>query len=179
MSLKGRLSIRMATVFLLAATAIDASSDQQWFGGTEDLEFAADLWSSMEQAGLLTIDSRKNVPRVGMHPHGALLESYKHSLAVNGTEGTVVLKYSYRGYGAATETVVANRDEYIDDITVMFLREEGYDTPNQNWFYAKYHADGSLDATPNGVELAGRIAKGKPTGCIACHRRAGDYLFAF
>ena len=74
---------------------------------------------------------------------------------------------------------MADRAGFIEDVTVMFKREDGYDTANQNWFWAKYNPDGSLDITPNGVRLAGRIAKGKPKGCIACHLRAegGDLLF--
>lgn len=179
--------VLLAVIILPAASAINAQidaevsadSDQRWFGGSEDLEFAAELWKSMSHAGLLENSYRKTGPRVGTHPHGALLESYKDTIPVNGAEGTVVIKFSYRGFGASYETISANRAKFLEDITVMFKREEGYDTENQNWFYAKYYGDGSLDATPNGVQLAGRIAKGKPKGCIACHRKAGDFLFAF
>ena len=32
---------------------------------------------------------------------------------------------------------------------------------------------------PKGMSLAGRVAKGMPAGCIACHSNAGggDFLF--
>jgi hypothetical protein len=61
----------------------------------------------------------------------------------------------------------------------MYQREAGYDADNQNWFWAKYKPDGSLHKNPKGMQLAGRVAKGKPKGCISCHKVApgGDYIF--
>ena len=58
-------------------------------------------------------------------------------------------------------------------------REAGYDDDNENWFWAKYLPDGSLDKNPKGMELAGRVAKGADMGCIACHSAApgDDYLY--
>jgi hypothetical protein len=56
----------------------------------------------------------------------------------------------------------------------MFQRE-GYDSDNNDWFWAKYLPDGSFDSNPAGVPLTGRIAKGMNSGCIACHTAApGD-----
>ena len=54
-----------------------------------------------------------------------------------------------------------------------------YDPDNQNWFWAKYLPNGSLDKNPKGMQLAGRVAKGADAGCIACHAGAdgGDYMF--
>jgi hypothetical protein len=65
---------------------------------------------------------------------------------------------------------------HFDSVTVMFEREEGYDPENDNWFWAKYGFAGSLDETPDGEQMAGRVA-----GCIGCHQEAegGDYLFTF
>ena len=89
------------------------------------------------------------------------------------------MKRSYGGVGASINSVTENGEKFLSDITVMFKREVGYDSDNQDWFWAKYNSDGSLDTTPNGVQLAGKIAKGKPKGCIACHIDApgNDYLF--
>ena len=63
----------------------------------------------------------------------------------------------------------------------MFQRAEGYDPENQNWYWAKYLADGSLDRNEQGMQLAGRVAKGADQGCIACHSGApgDDYLYTF
>lgn len=179
MNLKSSTFIRLALVALIATNAINARSDQQWFGGTLDVTFAKELWTAMQQASLVGSNAIENEPYIGMHPHGAILESSIDTITVNDTTNTVVTKRSYRGDGVSIEAVSADRAAFLEDITVMFKREDGYDTTNQNWFWAKYNADGSLAATPNGVQLAGRIAKGKPKGCIACHRKAegNDYLF--
>jgi hypothetical protein len=69
--------------------------------------------------------------------------------------------------------------KHLGAVTVMFKREDGYDADNQNWFWAKYLPDGSLDKNPKGMQLAGRVAKGADAGCIACHSTAegDDYLF--
>jgi hypothetical protein len=58
-------------------------------------------------------------------------------------------------------------------------REVGYDPDNNDWFWVKYGPDGTVDENDAGVALAGRVAKGASTGCIACHANAaaGDYLF--
>jgi len=166
-------------VVLMAFSAMNVWSDQQWFGGDEDVSFAADLWKAMQLARVVGEDATKSEPYFGVHPHGAILESSIDTITVNGTESTVVTKRSYRGGDVSIEAVASDRAAFLEDITVMFKREEGYDTANQDWFWVKYNADGSLASTPNGVRLAGRIAKGKPKGCIACHRKAegDDYLF--
>lgn len=64
-------------------------------------------------------------------------------------------------------------DAHLKAVTVMFEREAGCDADNQDWFWVKYKPDGSLDTNAAGMQLAGRVAKGRPEGCIACH--CGDY----
>ena len=64
-----------------------------------------------------------------------------------------------------------------------YQRESGYDSDNEDWFWAKYMPDGSLAVKSKmgmKIRLAGRVAKGKSEGCIACHHGApgGDYVFA-
>jgi hypothetical protein len=61
----------------------------------------------------------------------------------------------------------------------MFRREAGYDPDNNDWFWVKYTPDGGLHTNPKGMKLAGRVAKGMPQGCLACHgaRKGTDYQF--
>ena len=67
--------------------------------------------------------------------------------------------------------------KHLGAITVMFRREAGYDDDNADWFWAKFLPDGSLDKNAMGGSLAGRVAKGMDTGCIACHSGEDDYVF--
>ena len=154
-------------------------SNQEWFGGDEDVAFAERLWEGMLEVDLVGEDAFPHEPYFGTHPHGAILESIIMDIIVDNRQATIIAKRSYRGDGATLESVARNRSAYLDDYTIMIQREAGYDEDNQNWFWAKYNPDGSIDTTPNGVKLAGRIAKGKPKGCIACHKKAkgDDYLF--
>ena len=171
--------VRFALVVLVTIGVVRAQSEQQWYGGADDVAFAEDLWGAMRQARLVGDDATAGNPYVGTHPHGAILEVDMQTITVRGVASEVVSKRSYRGIGATIEDVQADRASFIQDVTVMFKREAGYDPIAQDWFWAKYNPDGTLDATPNGVQLAGRIAKGKPKGCIACHLKAagGDLLF--
>lgn len=68
---------------------------------------------------------------------------------------------------------------WLKAVTVMYRREKGYDPDNQDWFWAKYGPDGTLDTNPKGIPLAGRVAKGMDAGCIACHAGApgADMVF--
>lgn len=76
------------------------------------------------------------------------------------------------------ETVANDPEKYLKAVTVM-LKRPGYDAETKDWFWVKYKADGSIDTNPKGMKLAGKVAKGKPKGCIACHTAApgGDMVF--
>ncbi len=64
-------------------------------------------------------------------------------------------------------------------VTVMVQREAGYDDETMNRFWVKFNGDGTVSQNDISMMLAGRVAKGMPPGCIACHANAqgGDYLF--
>lgn len=80
-------------------------------------------------------------------------------------------------------SVKADPDKYPKGVTVMFKREAGYGLEDKDWFWAKDKPDGSLftkEKMVMEIPLAGRIAKGKPEGCVSCHKGApgGDFIFA-
>ena len=149
------------------------------FGDPDNVAFAEKLWQAMEELNLAGESANPDTPYKGTHPHGTVLETLTSTLSINGRQGEVLVKRNYGGTGVSTAAVDDNRRKYIQDITVMFKRESGYDEANQNWFWAKFSPDGTLESNPRGLKLAGRVAKGKDKGCIACHQGApgGDFLF--
>ena len=47
MNLKSGTLTRLAIAAFVAIGAVNVWSDEQWYGGTEDVEFAADLWDCL------------------------------------------------------------------------------------------------------------------------------------
>lgn len=144
------------------------------FGNTEDTEYAGKLWQIMLDQKLVGADSIKVRPFEGNEPHGTIQEVLATTATVDGHTGRLLVK---RNHGGKEELSV---EEVYDDpisnlaaITIMFKRESGYDTEDQDWFWAKYLPSGVLDKNPKGMQLAGRVAKGADEGCIACHTAAG------
>jgi hypothetical protein len=170
-------SVILATLILNYAPLSHAESGP--FGDTEDIAFAEALWQVMETGKLVGPSAKHDRPYRGTHPHGAVLETLMATLSVAGRTGEVLLKRNYGGTEVSTSAVSNDRNQFIRDITVMFKREQGYDPDNQDWFWAKFKPDGELESNPRGKKLAGRVARGKPKGCIACHKGApgGDFLF--
>lgn len=147
------------------------------FGGAADVTFAESLWDVMD--GYLGWPMQSAVV-VGGTPHGAFVRLYYNILQVDGRNFHVVAKDNYGGDNATIESVNASPADYLGAVTVMVQRERGYDPDNADWYWVKYLPDGSLDVNPAGVQLAGRVAKGADSGCIACHLKAenADYLFS-
>lgn len=172
----------LATGIAAAGLATVASSqDQAPFGTEEDVAYADTLWDTLVEANLAGDDAINTVPYEGTEPHGLILETLYRDLEVDGHTGLVIVKRNYGPEGLTVADVQRDRREHMGSITVMFQREEGYDPENNNWFWAKYLADGSLDKNPKDMQLAGRVAKGADQGCIACHTGAegDDYVFTF
>ncbi|MGB1257375.1 MAG: cytochrome P460 family protein, partial [Thiolinea sp.] len=93
---------------------------------------------------------------------------------VDGHSGQLIVKRNHGGKdGLTVKEVFDEPDKYLAAVTIMFKRETGYDADNQDWFWAKYNAEGELDKNPKGMLLAGRVAKGGNQGCIACHTALG------
>lgn len=152
------------------------------FGTKTDTEYSKALWDALVSAKLVGPNSINTKPYEGVHPHGAILQTLESKVTVNGRTAHVVVKKNHAGKEGLTENDVwQDPNKYLGAITVMFKREAGYDPDNQDWFWVKYKADGSLHKNPKGMMLAGKVAKGAPAGkgCINCHQKAGggDYFF--
>ncbi len=158
---------------------LSANSQMAPFGGEEDVAYSKSLWSAIEKMGLAGEGAINSFPYEGTEPHGFVLETFYTSATVNGHTGELLVKRNYGPKDVEVEAVQADRAKHLGAVTVMFKREAGYDDDNQNWFWAKYLPDGSLDKNPKGMMLAGKVAKGAKAGCIACHSGApGDnYIF--
>lgn len=150
------------------------------FSGPEDVAFAGMLWDALEKNRLIGPGRFQAMPYKTPPPHGHFVESIDGRISVDGREGVVIVKKNFGKTKEETRQQIAdNPDKYMTSITVMFKREEGYDSDNRNWFWAKYFPDGSLFRNPKGMQLAGRVAKGSDKACIACHTAAPgkDYVY--
>ena len=169
-----KLSFMIAMLFALGAASVVAAP----FGGAEDTDYAKRLWTALVKARMVGPDSIMSTPYTGQHPHGAILDTIDGKLKVRNNTGVVIVKRNYGGEGVSKQNVANNPSKYLKAVTVMYKRK-GYDADNQDWFWVKFKPDGSLHTNPKGVKLAGRVAKGMPQGCIACHTAApgGDMVF--
>lgn len=154
------------------------AADKMAFSGPASVAYANKLWVALNGANLAGPGMKKTDAYKGSHPHGAVLMNATSDLTVDGKTNTVIVKSNFGGEGVSVEAVDADPAKYLKAVTVMYKRP-GYDADNSDWFWAKYLADGTLDKNPKGMQLAGRVAKGKPKGCIACHTAApgGDMVF--
>jgi hypothetical protein len=167
----------LVIVISLAANVVLFSGEgDKPFGGEKDIEFAKATWEAIKGHENWII---KSDFYVGNSPHGKFLRTYFSLVNIGGKTYHVVIKDNYGGEGATLETVGKRPDKYLVAVTVMVQRENGYDPEDNNWFWAKYKPDGSLDKNEKGMQLAGRVAKGMNAGCISCHSAAQGKDFFF
>ncbi len=148
------------------------------FGGPDDVKYAGTLWKALKKANLAGANAIMSTPYKGQAPHGAFLDTIEGTVKVKGTTGAVIVKRNYGGQGVSKQAVANNPGKFLKAVTVMFKRK-GYDADDKDWFWVKYNPDGTLAKNPKGMMLAGKVAKGKPKGCIACHKAAsgGDFVY--
>ena len=159
--------------------ALAQDDETPTFGGPEDVAFAERLWRALADDRLVGPRSIIAQPYEGSEPHGVILMTVNSEINVDRREAAVIVKKNYMGENISIESVATNPNLFLAAITVMFRREAGYDPENQDWFWVKYKADGTLHRNPRGLLLAGRVAKNPEDACLACHRFApgDDYVF--
>ena len=168
-----------AAIIATIPHAAIAQNAEPSFGLPADVAFAERLWDSLKDLRLVGPRAIIAQPYEGSVPHGTILMTLDSDVEVDGREATVIVKKNYGGDNISIESVATNPNLFLGAITVMFRREAGYDTQTQNWFWAKYSPDGSLQNNPAGVALAGRISRNPEDGCIACHQFAPGDDFVF
>lgn len=168
-----------ATALAMGFGVLGVVAQDAPFGTDAEVEYAKLLWSLMEAEKLAGDGAIRSVPYEGGPPHGMMLETFYTTATLKGHTGQLVVKRNYGPEGVTADDVLMDPAKHLGAVTVMFKREDGYDADNQNWFWAKYLPDGTLDKNPKGMQLAGRVAKGAAAGCIACHSGADgdDYLY--
>ncbi|MFQ5754716.1 MAG: cytochrome P460 family protein [Acidiferrobacterales bacterium] len=174
---KKYLIVATLSGFLMAGAAAWAAP----FGGPDDVKYSQALWKALTKAHMVGPDAIMSTPYKGQAPHGAVLDTLDGTVKVKGHRGRVIVKRNYGGPGVSKSAVANNPGKYLKAVTVMFKRASGYDPADKDWFWVKFKPDGSLHKNPKGMQLAGKVAKGMPKGCIACHKAApgGDFVYNF
>lgn len=160
------LSIAILSIALSSFSIADSVKSQPAFGGKIDVAYSKYIWENLEAT---TLNSTPATLYVGGPPHGAVREVLEGK--IDGQR--IIVKRNYGGEGVSIETVKKNRAKYLKAVTIM-MKKPGYDPKNNDWFWVKYKADGSLHVAPNKMQIAGKGA-----GCIGCHQSAsgGDLVF--
>lgn len=102
-------------------------------------------------------------PKSAGSPHGDFLITYVSDNAISTIQ---------RKMGELPDETIIIKENYdtnkkLAALTVMY-KENGYDSNNNDWFWARYDSNGSV------------LADGKIEGCINCHAtvKDNDYIFA-
>ena len=172
------IAVIMVATFILPAFGQEKMEMMEMpFGGAEDVAFAKALWPALDGYGDWAMQS-EIIP--GNSPHGMFVRMYYSIVTVDDVPYHVIVKDNYGGEGVTLDMVKKSPGDYLMAVTPMLQREAGYDEDNNNWFWVKYAPDGSIAMNDMKMSIAGRVAKGMPMGCIACHAAGGggDYLFA-
>jgi hypothetical protein len=97
----------------------------------------------------------------GQPPHGAFLTTYINKAAKSAIDAGKVT-----GAGAILVKENYSPEKKLAAVTVMY-KVAGYNPDANDWFWAKYAADGKVQK------------EGKVEGCIKCHgaKKVNDYVF--
>lgn len=136
------------------------------FGTKEDIIYAKYLWKKLETS---TLNSTHATLYLGGPPHGKVREVLEGKI----DNQRVIVKRNYGGKNISINKVKNNRAKYLKAVTVMIQRKN-YDPKNNDWFWIKYKADGTLHMAANKTKLVGKVK-----GCISCHSSASGNDLVF
>jgi hypothetical protein len=162
--------IGLGLVAVLSYSAFSFAADSGKSAGTPaDEAYAAKLWAFMVDSRLIGKDRIRSFPFVGSRPHGSIQEFIATEAVIDGHRGRLLVKHNYGGDESLTPKSVyaANPEQSVEPLAIMFQREAGYDSDNNDWFWAEYNADGSV-FNYQGDNLSGRAPL-----CIGCHTPLG------
>ena len=145
------------------------------FGTIEDVKFSEKLWEALINAKLVGKNAIGAIPYAAA-VHKKILITLDSEVEVENHSGKVIVKKMYQGKNVSVKSVANNPGKNLAFVAVMFQREKGFDTKNQDWFYIRYDAEGRPTKNKKGILMVGRFPK-----CISCHQAApgGNYIYSF
>ena len=145
------------------------------FGTKEDVEYSGKLWKALLNAKLVGMNAIGALPYAAA-VHKKVLITLDSEVKVGSHTGKVIVKKMFQGKNVNVENVSNNPNKNLKFVAVMFQREKGFDTKNQDWFYIRYDAKGIPTKNKKGMLMVGRFPK-----CISCHQSApgGDYIYSY
>ncbi|MFT5521218.1 MAG: hypothetical protein ACI9IA_001819 [Enterobacterales bacterium] len=170
MLLKTKYLLKLAVVASCALTLqLMAETSKATSGTAEDNAYAAKVWQYMLKNKLIGKDRIRSFPFKGNRPHGSIQELISTNAEIEGHTGKLIVKHNYGSKDGLTKEEVygADQAENYVALTIMYQREKGYDSANDDWFWAEYNADGSI-INHQEVDLSGRSKF-----CLACHTPLG------
>ncbi len=163
-----RLKIATLMLFLLPFYTV-AEQPKVSSGKAVDNADAAKVWQFMVKNKLIGEGRIRSYPFIGSRPHGSIQEVISTQATIAGHNGKLIVKHNYGAKEKLTPHKVYSEDQahnYVA-LTIMFQREKGYDSANNDWFWAEYTPDGTI-INYQGVDLSGRSQM-----CLGCHTPLG------
>ncbi len=145
------------------------------FGNPEDVRYSEQLWKALTDARLVGKRSIAAMPFQGA-VHKTILITLDSTVRIGGHTGAVIVKKMFQGPKVSVQTVSNDPTADLKVVAVMYQREKGYDSDNQDWFYIKYAPDGSPHKNKKGMLMTGRVGV-----CLGCHKSApgDDYIYSY
>ena len=157
--------------FLLYAFQVSAAPP---FGSPDDVKYSENLWKALTEARLVGDQTISATPYKG-DVHKTFLITLNSTVRVGNHTGKVIVKKMFQGDDVSSKNVANDPASYLNVVAVMYQREKGFDSKNQDWFWIKYNAEGTPFTNPKGLSLAGRVPK-----CITCHvaAKGSDLIYS-